>query len=303
MALEDPGPRRPVLSRFTRAVRQRGAIARRDAEDRIREESERRSWVRIALDAFERDRDRAGALLAGGLAFRLFLWSLPLSLVLVTLFGFLADDLDESPEELALDSGMAAAIAGMVSGAVRASSSGRLFLLVLGVAALALASRSTVRALWIVHSVAWDLGRTVPARISGRGAAAFTGLTVAAIAVHVVASPLYGGGLPTDTLVTAGLMGALSAAALWAFSKLPHAAESLLGLLPGSIVFGIGVETLQLVTAVYFAGKLERVDDLYGALGLASVILLWLFVVGRLVVVAAMLNASVRMGAADPRAA
>ena len=34
----------------------------------------------------------------------------------------------------------------------------------------------------------------------------------------------------------------------------------------------------RVVTIVYFAGKLDRVDDLYGALGVASVFLAWLFI-------------------------
>lgn len=305
--MTDPGiggshreSRRSGLKRLTRTARRRSAVARRDAESPIRQESERRSWVRIALDAYDRDRRHAGALLAGGLAFRFFLWSLPFSLVLVTLFGFLANDLDESPSELALDSGMPAAIAGMVAAAVGDSSRGRIFLLLFGLVTLAWASRSAVRAFWIVQSVAWDLRRAMPLRASAAGAAAFTGIVVTAIALHVMVGPLYQRGPLTDTLVTIGLICAMSAIAVWSFSQLPNAAASPAHLLPGSVAFGIGVETLRLATAIYFAGKLERVDDLYGALGLATVIFLWLFFLGRLVVVAAMLNASVRIGTLKP---
>jgi uncharacterized BrkB/YihY/UPF0761 family membrane protein len=35
---------------------------------------------------------------------------------------------------------------------------------------------------------------------------------------------------------------------------------------------------------VYFAGRLGRVDDLYGALGLAAVFMAWLYLGGRLIV-------------------
>jgi uncharacterized BrkB/YihY/UPF0761 family membrane protein len=42
---------------------------------------------------------------------------------------------------------------------------------------------------------------------------------------------------------------------------------------------------------VYFAARLERVADLYGAIGLATVFMVWLFLIGRLVVAAMALNA------------
>jgi uncharacterized BrkB/YihY/UPF0761 family membrane protein len=48
---------------------------------------------------------------------------------------------------------------------------------------------------------------------------------------------------------------------------------------------------MQIATSVYFAGRLGRVEDLYGAIGLATVFMVWLYVIGRLVVAAMALNA------------
>src|SRR6266566_2930339 len=45
--------------------------------------------VDATLSAYERDRDRAGFLLAGALAYRLFLWLLPFTFLLVGGLGFL----------------------------------------------------------------------------------------------------------------------------------------------------------------------------------------------------------------------
>src|SRR5262245_33883329 len=76
------------------SVRSRVASARTRAEamqrrsiDRLERESERRGWVRSLVNAYEADRNRGGGLLAGGLAYRIFLWELPASLVLVSAFG------------------------------------------------------------------------------------------------------------------------------------------------------------------------------------------------------------------------
>jgi uncharacterized BrkB/YihY/UPF0761 family membrane protein len=54
--------------------------------------------------------------------------------------------------------------------------------------------------------------------------------------------------------------------------------------LPGAIVLAVGSVLLRIVTQVYFAGRLGRVDDLYGALGLAAVFMAWLYLAGRLIV-------------------
>jgi uncharacterized BrkB/YihY/UPF0761 family membrane protein len=48
---------------------------------------------------------------------------------------------------------------------------------------------------------------------------------------------------------------------------------------------------MRVATSVYFAGRLERVSDLYGAIGLATVFMVWLYLVGRLVVAGTALNA------------
>ena len=89
-----------------RDAREHATEARRQAEVRIRQEGERRSWVHVLLDTYDRDRRRAGGLLSGGVAFRLFVWALPFSLVLVASLGFLADSTGRTVESLGRDSGL-----------------------------------------------------------------------------------------------------------------------------------------------------------------------------------------------------
>src|SRR5262249_12146742 len=57
--------------------------------------------VAATLSAYERDRDRAGFLLAGALAYRLFLWLLPFTLVIVGGLGFLEASSHDKPSDLA----------------------------------------------------------------------------------------------------------------------------------------------------------------------------------------------------------
>ena len=104
------------------------ARARRSAaelETRARKEFDRareqHATVRLAVQAFESDRRRAGGLLAGGLAYRIFLWQIPLALFLVSAFGLATELSGDDPADLARKTGMTAALAGAISQAVAAS--------------------------------------------------------------------------------------------------------------------------------------------------------------------------------------
>jgi membrane protein len=61
-------------------------------------------------------------------------------------------------------------------------------------------------------------------------------------------------------------------------------------MLPGAVLFGIGVQVLHVVTVVWIARSLESKSETYGALGAALTILLWAYLLGRLVTASASLN-------------
>ena len=61
-------------------------------------------------------------------------------------------------------------------------------------------------------------------------------------------------------------------------------------MLPGAVLFGVGVQLLHLVTVVWIAKSLESKSETYGALGAALTILLWAYLLGRLITAAASLN-------------
>ena len=91
---DDPGT--PDVGALQGAASQPGRIARAretadQVESRARESFEQARTrfvaVRLASEAFEHDRARAGGLLAGGLAYRIFLWQIPLALFLLSAFG------------------------------------------------------------------------------------------------------------------------------------------------------------------------------------------------------------------------
>ena len=284
-----------------RDAKRQAAEAKGRAERTIRSEGTRRGWVGVLVETYDRDRRRAGGLLAGGLAFRLFLWLLPFALVVVSGMGFLADRLDRPIEELAHDAGLSAAIAGTVEQGARQSARGGVVLFAIGAVLTVWAAGSIVRALGVVSSVAWELPpRPLPGTLVA--SLRFSLFAAVLIAIHVVIGPLYAGAFATDLLTTLGLIAADIAFVYAVFRRLPSRVTGWRVFAPGALVFAVGVEILRLVTAVYFAGKVGRVDDLYGSLGLATVILAWLFLIGRLTVAGLMLSASIGARVGDAAA-
>jgi hypothetical protein len=117
---------------------------------------DRSTLVIAALQAGELDRRRAGSLLAGGIAFRVFLWLLPAALFVAALGGLVQPSGDASPERVAQDLGLAASVAGTVAEATRQSDRGAVALIAIGITLMLYTSTSLVRALRIAHVLAWE---------------------------------------------------------------------------------------------------------------------------------------------------
>jgi membrane protein len=83
-------------------------------------------------------------------------------------------------------------------------------------------------------------------------------------------------------------------AALWLLisTRLPHRDATWRDLVPGAIGFGLGVEVLHVVTAYVIAPQASSKQGTYGALGVAAALLLGLFLISRLVVATAVVNAT-----------
>jgi hypothetical protein len=67
----DPGSSRKGIRERTAELASRADTARRTAERKAETLRQRHAAVRLAFDTYERERRHAGALLAGGLAYRL----------------------------------------------------------------------------------------------------------------------------------------------------------------------------------------------------------------------------------------
>ncbi|MGZ5128953.1 MAG: YhjD/YihY/BrkB family envelope integrity protein [Actinomycetota bacterium] len=301
--MAEPDEPQPAKPSRTEALRERSDALRervdqtRDratgwVEERRVERSKMGAAVNVLIDAWNRDTSAAGGLLAGGLAFRLFLWLLPAALVAVSVLGVATGYSSESASEVARDSGLSAVVAATVAQGVQASQTGGLWVALFGTAFLLWASAGAARGLRVASSLLWQARPR--AWNSTRAALAFLGLAIVSISVQTLVGHLWAGGILTTLLARLLTTVVLIAIVCWAFFLLPHDPRApwwWQG--PGAVLVGVGVQLLALATTVYFADKLDRVDDLYGSLGVATVILGWLFLIARLAIWGIGLNVAI----------
>jgi uncharacterized BrkB/YihY/UPF0761 family membrane protein len=248
-------------------------------------------WIDAGFATFERDVTSGGGVLAAALAFRVFIFMVPFVFVVVTAFPFAADASNTDPKQLADKFGMAGLVATAINSSQDMSFWSRLSLLVAGLFALVLASRSLVRVLRITHGLAWHT-RVPKLRRPTLAALVLIGSITGIVLFGAWTSKLQGR-VGVIGLVPM-LLGGVVLVAVWAFVQhhLPHADVPWTKLIPGAVLVALGVEGLQLVTVVWFTRYIESKSETYGAIGAALAILLWAYFLGRIIVTGAMLNAA-----------
>jgi uncharacterized BrkB/YihY/UPF0761 family membrane protein len=247
------------------------------------------SSIDLAYGVVERDSSIGGGLLAGALAYRLFVLLLPTALLLVSGLGLYAGSVDKSPSKVAEEAGLHGLIASEVSSAASGRHRGLVFLLM--VPAVLYAMVALYRAIAKVHAIAWyGSGRGVS--ITRRGVGVFaTALLLQIVAVEIVGWIRRGnqfGGL-ASLLVYLVLVGG---AWLAVSTQLPHGEARWPRLLPGAVLFGIGLLFVNVFNVYVTTRLVENRANTYGALGVAAALLFSLVLVGRLMVISAELNAA-----------
>jgi uncharacterized BrkB/YihY/UPF0761 family membrane protein len=269
----------------------------REVPARLVEARERHASVDASFQLLERDQRIAASVMAGGIAFRLFFWSLPLALIAGGVLGFAST---ETAEDIATDAGLTGAAVDAVGDSAADANRARWALLLIGIGGLLWTSSRSVLALRRVYSLVWNVP---PARSSHplKEAFAFSGICLLIIAIPGAADwlrELYAGPGFAVTLLS---IGAFFGIWLWISTWLPHGDAPLRALIPGAVVFALAAQAMHLFTAFYLAEKLERSSALYGGLGLAATSLFFLYIIGRLVVSTAVLNAELWAREVDRR--
>ena len=275
------------------ASTRRGRWAERESALRTRAlgVATRTPGSQFGFAAFERDRRFGGGLLAGALAYRLFGALLPFALLVAVLLGY-ASSVDESAPEDAADAvGIAPTVLKSVAESAKLSTGTRWVVAVSATFALLWAAMSAARAIRAAHSLAWEggvrrFGRPVPAALLL--VAGVIGFAAIWAVVGVARSRLgLAGVIVSFVAIVPFFLAWLGISVL-----LPHDSAPWTALIPGAVLVAVGAQVLHLGTALFVAGRLERASATYGSFGVAFTILVWLFLLSRLLVGSAMLNAT-----------
>jgi len=268
------------------AAQARGQQAARRAE---LERSRHRSLDAL-FEMVDRDSDVAGGIIAGALAYRLFIWLLPLALVVVAGLGIAADSASESPEQAADKVGLAALVSQSIAGA--ANSSARWYALLVGIPVLLVATRSVLRALIGAHRLVWHDIRAAAPKPSPTATLRLLGLMgcLGLVTLLSISVRSWSG--------IAGVVGsvfiAVPYAGIWWLiaRRLPHRDAPAIALIPGALLFGIGSEVLHSAVVYVIEPYAISKQGTYGALGVAATLLFGMFLLCRVVVASAVLNAT-----------
>jgi uncharacterized BrkB/YihY/UPF0761 family membrane protein len=281
----------PSLADVTEQPPTRSQQLRDRAADEFAAAADRIPVLGAIVRAARAEHDAGGGLLAGGVAYRIFFWLLPMGLAASSVAAML----DVTPErdlgEAAGERGLGSLIVSVQRQAIDASSDIGWYQLVASLVLAVWFGHGVVRALAVVFALAWQ----EPIRRVRRPLVAGLAFTVVATVLMLVASwinrAVGGMGLGlfaillTRVFVFAGVAFGIAVA-------FPHGTAPRRALLPGCFVGAIGAVGLYVAVNVYLAPKVESSVDTYGMLGVATVILLWLYLLARLISISAFLNAA-----------
>ena len=274
-----------------RALVERSRARFADEQSRINElidKHHNRPLIDVGLRIYERDREAAGTIVGSALAFRLFLFFVPLTLFVVGALGFLArwveaDDINDA-------AGLSGTIAVQIDTALSQPDSTRWIATLVGLFGTVWAGRSLSKVMTSASCLSWRLPVTTKASVRVIGAV--VGLVAAIVIVATVVNHFhrdYGLAVAGVSMLVAV---AVYGIAWMAMSMLlPRATRDPGALLPGAVLVGAVLAGMQAVAQLYLPDRLERASALYGALATTLVTLGTFFLVGRAMVFGMSLDA------------
>ena len=251
---------------------------------------EHRPLIDVGLRIYRRDRESAGTLVGSAVAFRLFLFFVPLLLFLVGLLGFVATWV--GAQDVHEQTGITGSLAVQIDAALSQPDSSRWLATILGLFGMVSAGRSLSKVLVAASCLAWRL--PVQAKTSMRivgGIVGFVaGIGLVAVVVNRIRADL---GLAAAGFSFLAIVVVYGLAWLALSMLLPRATNDPGALLPGAVLVGLTIAGMQSVSQLYLPNRLGHASELYGALGTTVVTLGWFFILGRAMVLAMTLDAVV----------
>ena len=280
---------RPHPGRVSRAT-ERARHAQEQAVAKAEDLESRVPHLSLGRELYRRYRQQNATVLAGHLAFRSFLFILPVVVLLVAVAGFLRSRGVDVSLKFGGTFGLSSSMTKSVADTTDQASRGWVPLAVSALLALGLTGSGLLSACNYCFAQAWGLDAArIPRRLSR--IPKFIGSLVAIVILILAVSALRHVGLAASFAGITGALGIVGFAFFTAATMLPHRSSSPKWLLPGSIAAPIAVAALQVFATYYLPDKVARSSSLYGSLGIAAAVLFYLYLLGNIVVGSALINA------------
>lgn len=301
MTPEDETPAAPGLAgaspRAPGAIERLRTTARRASAWSLAARETHQS-VDVGFRLADRDKRVAAGVLAGGVAYRLFFWFIALSVLVTGAFGLARGDwLTRMLETM----GVPALAAEVIVDLARGSRENRWWVLLVGGWLVLWTGYLGGKALVLVHAAVWGVPAPPPPRpwvmslvFTATGLALAAAMSITAW-LHSTSQALAVLAALASTAVPGGIWLAVSL-------RLPHRQTTWRGLAPGALLVAVGIQLFTIFTIWFLVPKLSSATERYGLAGIAATMLFWLYLIGRLFIAAATLNASLheQRTATDP---
>jgi uncharacterized BrkB/YihY/UPF0761 family membrane protein len=275
------------VNAFVATARQR-MKAEQDRFTKLLAKYEDRPLIDTALRTYRRDHEVAGTVVSSAVAFRLFLFFVPMLLFFVGVAGFLSGWVEA--EDVSEQAGLTGGVAAQIRTAFEQPGSTRWVALLLGLFGIVTTGRTLSKVMVASSSLAWRLTPTTKAsvKVIGGLVGLISGIGLLAALVSRVRAEFGVAVTGASFLVVlvGYVIGWLAVSML-----LPRASRDPGVLLPGAVLVGVTLTGMQVLSQVYLPDKIGRASHLYGAVGTTIVTLGWFFIAGRAIVLAMCLDA------------
>jgi membrane protein len=244
--------------------------------------------VDVGLRIYQRDRKINGTVVGSAIAFRLFLFFVPLLLFLVGIAGFLSHTVDA--DDVNDGVGLTGNLANQIDAALSQPTQTRWVAVLVGLSGVVTAGYSLSKVMVASSALAWQLERRPKAspRIVGAIVGLIAGVGLIALIVNRIRRDL-GMGVASASFVVAFFV--YLVAWLVVSMMLPRATKDAAALLPGAALVALTLTAMQAISQLYLPDRLSRASQLYGTFGATIVTLGWFFILGRTIIFGIVLDA------------
>jgi len=249
---------------------------------------EDRPIIDVGLRTYRRDREVAGTVVGSAIAFRLFLFFVPMLLFLVGIAGLLRNVIDRDDVSGA---GITGSLAEQIDSALTQPNSTRWVAIGLGFFGMISTGRTLSKTLVSASCLSWRLPvqRRASVRVIGSIVGLISGVGLVSVLVTRVRAEL---GLAVSSVSFLAALAVYMVGWVLVTSLLPRPSDADLSvLLPGALLMATTLAVMQLVSQLYLPGRFSRASQLYGAIGTTIVVLGWFFIIGRAIVLALTVDA------------